>query len=286
MIKEFQGKYRWLSNFWPVQMEYKGRVFHNVENAFHSEKSDDKAFKNFCASESNPRIVKKKQREMIKLRSDWEEVKEDIMLELTRIKYQNPELQRKLFETGNQYLQEGNYWNDIFWGVNIKTGKGENRFGKILMKVREEIQQSHILHKYLKQKKKIVLFDGECNLCDWSVQLLLKNDPNDTFRFASLQSDIGQKIQDQYGIDNSTMKSVILIDDYTKYKSKTSAIFSMTRSMGKLWPLFNIFWIVPKFIRDAVYTWVSKNRYSWFGKMNTCMVMTDEIRHKFLDYHE
>ncbi|MFT6361218.1 MAG: putative DCC family thiol-disulfide oxidoreductase YuxK [Candidatus Paceibacteria bacterium] len=138
----------------------------------------------------------------------------------------------------------------------------------------------------LEKKKKIILFDGECNLCDWSVQVLLKNDPNDIFRFASLQSDVGKEIQAKYGIDSSKLNSIILIDDYINHKTKTSAIFSMTRSMGAAWPLFNIFWIVPVFIRDAVYVFITKNRYRWFGKQNTCMIMTDDIRHKFLDQHE
>lgn len=57
MIKEFQNEYRWLSNFWPVQIKYKGRSFHNVENAYHSEKSDEYFFKNYCAHESNSRIL-------------------------------------------------------------------------------------------------------------------------------------------------------------------------------------------------------------------------------------
>lgn len=140
-----------------------------------------------------------------------------------------------------------------------------------------------MIKQLIDKNKKIILFDGECNLCDTSVHVLLKNDPQDIFRFTSLQSELGQKIQAEYGIDSSKMDSVILIDDYTKYKSKTSAVFSMTRSMGKLWPLFNIFWIVPKFIRDAIYIFVTKNRYRWFGKKNTCMVMIDNIKHKFLD---
>jgi ribA/ribD-fused uncharacterized protein len=140
MIREFQGEYRWLSNFWPVEIKYKGRVFHNVENAYHSEKSHDELFKDFCASESNPRIVKENQQEMITLRSDWEEVRENIMLELTRTKYQNRELQKKLLETGNEYIQEGNSWGDVFWGVDIETGKGENRFGTIIMRIRKELQ--------------------------------------------------------------------------------------------------------------------------------------------------
>lgn len=286
MIKQFQGIYRFLSNFWPVQIEYKGRVFHNVENAFHSEKSDDKNFKDFCAQESNPRIVKKQQREMIELRPDWERIKEKIMLDLTRIKFQNIELQKKLLETRNEYIQEGNTWNDTFWGVDLDSGKGKNKLGKIIMQVRDEIKESHILFDYLSDNKKIILFDGECNLCDWSVQLLLKNDPHDFFRFASLQSDFGKKVQREYGIDSLKMNSVILIDDYVNFKSKTSAVFSMICSMGRLWPLFNVFWVIPRFIRDWVYVFVTKNRYTWFGKKNTCMIMTDNIAHKFIDQHE
>ncbi len=141
MIKEFQGEYRWLSNFWPVQIKYKGRVFHNVENAFHSEKSDDSFFKDFCKLESNPKIVKKRQLDMITLRSDWGNVKVEIMEELTRIKYHNLELQQKLLDTGNQEIQEGNSWDDTFWGINLETGKGENRLGKIIMKIRDEIKK-------------------------------------------------------------------------------------------------------------------------------------------------
>lgn len=140
-----------------------------------------------------------------------------------------------------------------------------------------------MIKELLVQKKKIILFDGECNLCDRSVQILLKNDPRDIFRFASLQSSFGKKIQGEYGIDSSRIDSVVLIDNYIHYKSKTTAIFSMTKSMGKIWPLFNIFSFIPRFIRDTIYTYITKNRYEWFGKRNTCMIMTDDIRYKFLD---
>ncbi|MCD5390148.1 MAG: NADAR family protein [Candidatus Pacebacteria bacterium] len=140
MIKEFQGEYRWLSNFWPVQIKYKDRVFHNVENAYHSEKSDDSFYKDFCAFEADPRIVKERQLDMITLRSDWDDVKVEIMEKLTRIKYQNLELRQKLLDTGDQEIQEGNSWNDIYWGINLETGKGENILGKIIMKIRNEIK--------------------------------------------------------------------------------------------------------------------------------------------------
>jgi len=140
MIKEFQGEYRWLSNMWPVCIEYKGRKFYNVENAFHSEKSGDGSFKDFCAHEVEGRIVKEKQYEMIKLRPDWDLIKFDILLELTRIKFSQIELQRKLLATGDEYLQEGNDWGDTFWGVDNETGEGQNIFGKILMTVRQELR--------------------------------------------------------------------------------------------------------------------------------------------------
>ena len=141
-IKEFQGEYRWLSNFWPVEIEYKGRFFSNVENAFHSEKSNDEKFKDFCASESDPKIVKKAQREMVELREDWEEVKENIMEDLVRIKFQNLEMKEKLLNTGDMEIEEGNTWGDTFWGVDLETGEGKNRMGKIIMKIRDEVKNN------------------------------------------------------------------------------------------------------------------------------------------------
>lgn len=140
MIKEFQGEYRWLSNMWPVCIEYKGRKFYNVENAFHSEKSNDEVFKDFCASEPEGRTVKEKQREMIEVRPDWDMVKINILLELTRLKFSQSELRKKLLATEDVYLQEGNDWGDTFWGVNLDSGEGKNHFGKILMQVRDEIK--------------------------------------------------------------------------------------------------------------------------------------------------
>lgn len=143
MIKEFQGEYRWLSNFWPVAIEYKGRVFKTVEHAYMSEKNDADIWKDFCVNEHNPKIVNKMSR-IVLLRPDWDIVKIEIMRELTQIKYQNSELRDRLLLTGDESLQEGNTWGDVFWGVDLETGKGENNFGKILMEVRTELtKESH-----------------------------------------------------------------------------------------------------------------------------------------------
>jgi ribA/ribD-fused uncharacterized protein len=139
MIKEFQGEYRWLSNFWPVEISYKGRVFKSVEHAYMSEKNTSDVWKDFCENEVDPKIVNKMSR-IITLCPDWDEVKVDIMNQLTRVKYQNQEFSEKLLKTGTQKLVEGNYWGDVFWGVDNETGEGQNLFGKILMEIREEIR--------------------------------------------------------------------------------------------------------------------------------------------------
>jgi ribA/ribD-fused uncharacterized protein len=136
MIKEFKNEYRWLSNFFESNIIYKGRVFLNVENAFQSEKSDDIFWKDFCSQESDPRVIKK-EGQKIKLRGDWEQVKQKVMFELIQIKFQDLELKEKLLETENIYIQEGNTWGDTYWGVDLETGVGENNLGKIIMQVRD-----------------------------------------------------------------------------------------------------------------------------------------------------
>jgi len=141
MIKEFQGEYRWLSNFWPVTIFFKERRFSSVEHAYMSEKNDAEVWKDFCTNEKDHKIVKKMS-DIISLRPNWEEVKIGIMKELVRLKFQNPELRKKLLATGDTYLQEGNDWGDTFWGVDLETGKGENMLGKIIMDVRDELRNS------------------------------------------------------------------------------------------------------------------------------------------------
>ena len=139
MIKEFQNEYRWLSNFWPVEIEYKGRVYPSVEHAYMSQKNLSDVWQDFCVSESDPKKVKKMSREIC-LREEWEEVKVDIMKELIHIKFHKPELHEKILATGNEFLQEGNDWGDTFWGVDLKTGEGKNMLGKIIMEVRDKLR--------------------------------------------------------------------------------------------------------------------------------------------------
>lgn len=136
MIDNFHGKYFFLSNFFCVPVKYGGLTFTNTEAAFHSEKCSSRSseFVNLNPSEA------KRLGRRVKLRPDWEDVKDDIMLNVVCAKFdQHPDLAQKLLETGDEELVEGNTWEDRYWGV--CGGKGKNMLGKILMRVREELRR-------------------------------------------------------------------------------------------------------------------------------------------------
>ena len=284
MIKEFKNEYRWLSNFYSVEINYKGRAYHNVENAFHSEKSGEVFFKDFCAQESNPRVVKKEQRNMILLRSDWEDVKYDIMLGLIRIKFQNKDLRLKLISTHNELIEEKNNRGDSYWGVDLETGIGENNLGKILMTVRNEILWDDYFDLYLRSKKKIVIFDEKCALCDMSIDFLARIDRRDTFRFVGAQSSLGNYIFRRYGILESTIDSVIFINNSDSYTIESSAILNILKDLPFPWYLLCIGYVLPKKMRDYIYRFISKNRYQWFGKKDMCSIRSEKVKIKMLKF--
>lgn len=137
-IGEFRGKYYFLSNFSPSKIELDGYIFDNGESAFQS-------FKNLSQQASfqgiEPNIAKRKGRR-VTLRHDWDKVKDGVMYQVVKAKFtQNEELKTKLLATQDNYLIEGNRWNDTYWGVDIITRKGKNKLGKILMQVREELRE-------------------------------------------------------------------------------------------------------------------------------------------------
>lgn len=138
MIKEFQGEFRWLSNFAPVSVVYDGVKYRSVEHAYMAAKSNDKAWREFCKNTYKAGEVKKASR-TISLRDDWEQVKIDVMRELLEQKYNTEPYKTLLLETGGEHIQEGNMWNDKFWGVCLKTGKGNNTLGKIIMEIRNNL---------------------------------------------------------------------------------------------------------------------------------------------------
>ena len=140
-IDSFRGKYYFLSNFFPAEVTYNGLTYQNNEAAFQAQKTYSKEERiEFTTLE--PRDAKRRGRR-VRLRSDWEQVKDRIMEEIVRAKFsQNEELKEQLLATGDAQLVEGNRWNDRYWGVDIRSGVGENHLGKILMKVRSELRMS------------------------------------------------------------------------------------------------------------------------------------------------
>ncbi|WP_408007853.1 thiol-disulfide oxidoreductase DCC family protein [Pseudalkalibacillus sp. A8] len=128
---------------------------------------------------------------------------------------------------------------------------------------------------------KILLFDGECNLCNGIVQFVIKRDPSAQFKFAALQSETGQKLLKQYNLP-PRFDSFVLIENDKAYQ-KSSAGLKVARHLNGGWHLFTIFKIIPTPIRDVVYNFIARNRYKWFGKRDSCMMPTPDIKSRFLD---
>ncbi|MEH6406341.1 MAG: DCC1-like thiol-disulfide oxidoreductase family protein [Leeuwenhoekiella sp.] len=130
-------------------------------------------------------------------------------------------------------------------------------------------------------KHKIILFDGACNLCNAAVNFVIKNDKNNRFKFASLQSAIGKDLLKKHSIEANT-DSIILIDGEKSYIKSTAAL-QITRDLDKGYPLFYSFIIIPKIVRHKVYDFIAKNRYKWFGTEDSCMIPTQQLKSRFLD---
>lgn len=136
-IERFAGPHRFLSNFYPAPLVWEGRSWPTAEHAYQAAKCSRADQARMILEAPSPGAAKRLGRK-IELRADWDEVKESVMLSIVRAKLENAHLRRLLIATGDAELIEGNYWGDRFWGV--CRGEGENRLGKILMKVRTEIR--------------------------------------------------------------------------------------------------------------------------------------------------
>lgn len=130
-------------------------------------------------------------------------------------------------------------------------------------------------------EKKIILFDGVCNLCNGSVLFVIKRDRKDVFRFAALQEGVGKELIASYNIDRVETDSIVLIENGKAYVKSTAALRA-ARHLEGAWPLLYGFMIVPKFIRNWVYDIIARNRYKWFGQQDQCMIPTPELKAKFL----
>jgi predicted DCC family thiol-disulfide oxidoreductase YuxK len=128
----------------------------------------------------------------------------------------------------------------------------------------------------------VILFDGVCNFCNGAINLVLKQDRHDQFRFAPLQSVAGQQLLRQHQLPVNDFESFVLVMDGKIYQKSTAALKVMRR-LPWVWQPLQLFWIVPRPLRDAVYAFVARNRYRWFGKKESCMIPTPQMRARFLD---
>jgi predicted DCC family thiol-disulfide oxidoreductase YuxK len=127
----------------------------------------------------------------------------------------------------------------------------------------------------------VILFDGVCNLCNRTVQFILKRDKQSRFKFASLQGEFGQRTLARFGLPESSLNSFILLEGEKIYTQSTGALRVLLH-LGGVWKILYAFIIIPRFIRDAVYNLIARNRYKWFGKRALCYLPTLNVQDRFL----
>jgi predicted DCC family thiol-disulfide oxidoreductase YuxK len=129
----------------------------------------------------------------------------------------------------------------------------------------------------------VILFDGVCNVCNWSVNFIIDRDPRSRFRFASLQSSTARALLEQLGrpIPEGDPESLVVIDRGRVYE-RSGALVRIAHYMGGAWPLLAALIVIPRPMRDTLYRWLAARRYRWFGKSDTCRIPTPELRARFL----
>ena len=133
----------------------------------------------------------------------------------------------------------------------------------------------------MKGDNPIILFDGYCNLCNHSVQFVIRNDPQKQFKFAALQSEIGQQLLKKGGLLGLGNNTFILIES-EQYYTRSTAALRVLRLLGGYWPYLYSLRIIPSFLRDAVYRFVARYRYRFWGKKDECMMPTKDLQDRFL----
>jgi predicted DCC family thiol-disulfide oxidoreductase YuxK len=127
----------------------------------------------------------------------------------------------------------------------------------------------------------IVLFDGVCNFCNATINFVIEHDRAGHFKFAPLQSEVGEQLMGEHDIDPTGTDSVILVEDGKAYTHSDAALRIAQRLDG-IWSWAYAFRVVPRFIRDAAYKIFARHRYRFFGRQDACMMPTPEIRARFL----
>lgn len=134
----------------------------------------------------------------------------------------------------------------------------------------------------MNSNKKIILFDGVCNLCNTSVQFAIKRDENDIFRYAAIQSETGKKLLNERNIDTNEVDSIILIEPNIAYYTKSTAALEIGKDLKGLNTISTILLWLPESFRNIVYDFIAANRYKWYGKKEACMIPTEELKSKFI----
>jgi predicted DCC family thiol-disulfide oxidoreductase YuxK len=128
----------------------------------------------------------------------------------------------------------------------------------------------------------ILLFDGVCNLCNSTVNFLIKRDKKQLFTFASLQSNAGQALLAKFSLPQQEFHSFVYVKGDQFYQ-RSGAVLRVLKDMGGIWKLAAVLLLLPTPLRDFIYNIIAKNRYRWFGKKNECMLPTPELKKRFLD---
>ena len=135
----------------------------------------------------------------------------------------------------------------------------------------------------LVENKQLILFDGVCNLCNSSINYVIKHDTNNLFMFAPLQGDAGKQIIEHFKVDAFKTDSILLYSEEKGLKVKSSAAIAIASKLGFPRNLLPVFYIIPPFVRNVFYDFIAKNRYKWYGKQDACMIPTPELKAKFLN---
>jgi len=128
----------------------------------------------------------------------------------------------------------------------------------------------------------LILYDGVCRLCTGTVLFVIKRDARKCFRFASLQSPLGRQLLVRLGLSPDELKTFVLVDEDGHFTKSTAAL-RVARRLGGLWPAVGLLALVPRPIRDAVYDWVARNRYRWFGRREQCLIPDPDVQDRFVD---
>jgi len=134
----------------------------------------------------------------------------------------------------------------------------------------------------MEEDKPVVLFDGVCNYCNAMINFIIRQDKKKKYLFATLQSEFGRRLLHQWNLPVNSFDSFLVFDNGKLY-SKSTAALRLYNQLPWYWKWTQLFWIFPKFLRDAVYNVIARNRYKWFGKKDECMVPSPEIKERFLN---